>query len=351
MSAGCSIGTADHGEVSSGCASGLECPGGPVTQVANDVNVSGELAVTSTTLYWVDRGGAIVDSIQAAPVGGGAPSTFYAAQDTTIAIEAIAADGTDVYWTEVSPSSDHGYTSSLMAMSRSGNGGPRVLASSPPATTAFFGVAVDATDVYYTVESTALGGGGGLERVPIGGGPVDPVVASTDSGWVGTVTAGATGVYWIEQSSDGGTYTRSLRRLAPGATQIATLTSATVSLADANTPVLPEGPIAVSRDAVAWVGSDGSVSSVPVVGGDARILLGADANAVFLAASPSDVFVIGAGPQRSGVLRRVPLDGSPATTIASGMGVAGGFSAYQGVVADATSVYWAGVDRLFEAAQ
>jgi hypothetical protein len=337
---------------SSDCPAGLQCPTAGVTQIASDSYVSAELAVTSSALYWVDRGESIADSIRTAPTGGGTPTVFYTAPDTTIAIEAIAVDDHNVYWTEVSSSSG-AYASTLKAMPLGHDGPPQVLASNPPAGVAFFNLAVDATHAYFSVSSTELAGNrGGIERVPIAGGPVE-VVATTDPSVesIGFVTANATGVYWIEQSSNGSTVTRSLMRLAPGVAQPSTLDSASFRLDGSTAPVGPSGPIAVNGDTVVWIGSDGSVNSMPAAGGSARVLLAGGANATLLAASASDVFVVEIGPGASGVMQRVPLDGSPATTIASGMGLAGGYSAYQGIVTDATSVYWAGGSGVFSAAQ
>ena len=43
----------------------------------------------------------------------------------------------------------------------------------------FFNVAVDGTYAYFSVESTELAvNGGGLDRVPLAGGPVEVVVAT-----------------------------------------------------------------------------------------------------------------------------------------------------------------------------
>jgi hypothetical protein len=357
MSMACS--TSPHpGSAPGDCPTGLECPTVAVTQIASDRNVSAELAVTSGTLYWVDRGWAITDSILAVPVGGGAPTTFYAAPDTNAAIEAIAVDAHDVYWTEVEASpSGAGYVSTLKAMPLGYGGAPMVLASTASPSVAFFSVAVDGTYAYYCVENTELfGSGGGLERVPLAGGPAEVVVATDlEIESVYEVTADVSGVYWLQQSSDGSNLTQSLMRLAPGAGQPSTLVSVSFNLeadlASNTSPVIPEGPIAVHGDTVVWIGSDGSVSSVPITGGSPRLLLSGGAEAVFLAAGASDAYVIESGPKASGVMQRVPLDGSPATTIASGMGVAGGWSAYQGIVADATSLYWAGVGGVFSAPQ
>ena len=346
MSMACS--TSPH-PASGDCPAGLECPTVTVTQNASDSKVSAELAVTSGALYWVDRGWAITDSIVAAPIGGGSPTVFYVAPDTNAAIEAIAVDGQDVYWTEVE-ASDTGYASTLKAMPQGNGGTPRVLASSPSPSLVFYNLAVDATYAYFSVQAEPFVGGGGLERVPIAGGPAEVVVATdaTDpsGAWVDFITAGSTGVYWIEQSPDA--YT-SLMRLAPGAEQPSILVSA--SLDGNGVPVSPAGPIAVNGDTVVWIGSDGSVSSAPAAGGTARVLLDGYARATFLAEGESDVFVVGSPPGATAVMQRVPLDGSPATTIASGMGVAGGYSAYQGIVTDATSVYWAGVGGVFSAPQ
>jgi hypothetical protein len=327
----------DGGPAPGDCPTALTCPFGGVTQLAADPNVTGNLAVTSTTLYWVAHGETLADSIQALSLDGGAPTVFYTAPDANTAIEALTVDDHDVYWTEVAVTSFGQYVSVIKAEPQaSGSGGARDLVTNAfDPGWGFYGLAVDATYAYFG----SLGRGVG--RVPLAGGPVEVVRPGVA---VLSLIASATGVYWIEL--DVPTSALRLMGLAPGA-------AAPVTVADVEDegPMVAYGPLAATGSTVVWAGWDGSVRSVPVGGGSVQVLLGAPTDVAFVAADDSDVFVLEQTSRPHGSLEKLPVGGGQATPIATGMGVGGGDLPYRGVVTDATSVYWAGEIGLFKAAK
>jgi hypothetical protein len=125
----------------------------------------GDLVSDGTRLYWDDVGPA--RSIVSVPVGGGALSTLASPGSAGC----IAVDQDNVYWTE--------QTGGVFKIAKSGVGTPELLA--PASSFLAYGVAVDATSVYWMA--------GGLIRTGLDGGtPTTLVNANT-----GLVAAGCRG--------------------------------------------------------------------------------------------------------------------------------------------------------------
>jgi hypothetical protein len=85
--------------------------GGPeptddVVVLAEDSEVSAEIVASDSTAYWVDRGFSNGDSIQAVPLLGGIQTTVYASPgEGTSTIPSLALDSSYLYWAE-SPLAD-----------------------------------------------------------------------------------------------------------------------------------------------------------------------------------------------------------------------------------------------------
>jgi len=161
---------------------------GDITVIASDTNVSSALALSGTTLYFLDRGAAITDSVQVVDLTSGGVSTlFLASPDPTAALEDLAVDGSNVYVTQVVVTvGTGGYASRLTAIPR--NGGP--VATLATATEPLFNVAV-AGDVYYAGESSLF------QLSPNGGKP------ATVGGAVNTLTSVGNTAYWAQAEISG----------------------------------------------------------------------------------------------------------------------------------------------------
>src|SRR5207237_428964 len=91
----------------------------------------------AANVYWVDTNGG---TAMKAPRGGGTPITLATGLDQP---QAIAVDGTSVYWTNLAPSTEMGTVMKVAI----GGGTPVVLANGQHGP---LGIAVDATSVYWT---------------------------------------------------------------------------------------------------------------------------------------------------------------------------------------------------------
>ena len=173
---------------------------GDYQTIASDPNVSAALAITPTTLFWVDRGASIVgpDAIQAlAGLGRCAGAALHQASPvSTAAIEDLAVDAKNVYVTELEASGDFSsFTSWVVAVPQDGSS-PVVLAT---AADTFFDLTVAGAYVYYT-------NGVALFRVPTTGGATETVYGKGTDGIVdpviGALSANGSAVYWTVSDPD-----------------------------------------------------------------------------------------------------------------------------------------------------
>jgi hypothetical protein len=188
------------------------------------------LAVDQDNLYWIRQDGwscADSGSIVKVSKGGGTPVVLATGQDCPLG---IAANGTDVFWTNnlaagsVSKVSSQGGPTVVLAANRNypagiaANGtdvfwvdgapfgsaalvpsGPLVRAAVDGGTPTVLvdvvsprDVAIDSTHVYFTSR-----GGQYVEKVPLGGGAPVPLASSPDGYIFGAIAVGGTGVYAI----------------------------------------------------------------------------------------------------------------------------------------------------------
>jgi hypothetical protein len=240
--------------------------GSPVTLATGPSNPV-SVVVNATTAYWTiaTLTGNYVMSV---PLGGGVATTFAsigASGGGITNFAPIALDDTSVYWGD--------YVGNLWKESLSGGAATNLASGEAP-----WGIAVDATNVYWNATETGL-----ILSVPLDGGT--PTTLS--SGWYSAeqIVVNATSVFWTN-----------------------------------------------------YVASGGTLMSVPLGGGVATtIATGQNApNAWFLTKDSTSLYWTGFESTTSGgSVLSVPLGGGTPTTIF------GGASEPLGVAVDATSVYWA----------
>lgn len=302
-----------------GCAGNAQPPPPSPSTFAQDAHVSGEIVAASGSVYWVDRGADVVDSIHAMPVAGGAAATIYTAPSgASPAIEDLATDGANLYWLEVTFAAGK-YHSQVKAMPVNG-GSIRVLAE---ADTALFLVAVNGAYVYFSdIDS--------LERVPVGGGATQNVTsASVIASWA--MAASSAGACWA----------------APGAGTVSCEpagASAPVTIATGQNNVQA---VAIAGSTVYWSTVDdpeqpahASVFAAPMAGGTSRQLTSDATDVVALAADASAVYFIDQTASTAS-LDKVSTEGGGVTTLAGGFSPADPsmVSAVHIALGD-TSVYW-----------
>ncbi len=218
----------------------------------------------------------------------------------------VAVDANNVYWTV------EGAGAVVMKASLTG-GTPQPLVNDPAAA---FGLALDATYVYFTQPNA-----GRVMRVPIAGGPAEPLASQIDSPL--HLAIDGANLYWT-----GGKTVGNIMKLPlhDGAT-------ATTLLTGLGRP----RAIAVDGGFVFWTDfADGSVQRATTGDGDG----GATPSAMRLTyglVQPSDLVVV-AGyayvPDQAGRVMRVPVTGGAPEKLADTVGVP------FGIASDGVDVYW-----------
>jgi hypothetical protein len=280
-----------------------------VTVLVRDPNLASEIAVSSTALFWVDRGETILDSIHAIPIDGGPAEELYVAADRSAALEAIAADGDHVYWTEMSANPPH---SEVKTVSRSG-GPPQVLATDDAA---YFGIAESSGYVYF-------GGTSGVKRVPVAGGEAE--ILSNDPVF-GVVLANTSGVFWIDSASR-------LMGLMRGASVAVVIGS------DLPWP----GAAAAVGPFLFWGGSGGEVRMGSEAGEPGAFATGTKSVFALAADDAAAYWIDGDGPggEDAATLNKLSIAmGAKPEVVARGIEMKGQLVP-QGLALDAKHVYWA----------
>lgn len=219
----------------------------------------------------------------------------------------MAVFGTGVYWTAAG--------NGAVALVSKGGGSVSVLATGIPAP---FGIAVDATAVYFTSEGTAAAqfADGAVEKLPSSGGP--PQVLTSGQPRPRDLRVDAASAYWLDYGPPGS-----------GAVTACSLSSCqprTLSLT-----MIPYG-IAINASQVLFtsVGAN-ALLGVPVDGGAASVLDQGLQQPGGVALDDGHAYV---ADHFGGIVAAIPLDGGPPETL----GVVKGFP--DAVATDGKNVYF-----------
>ena len=167
-------------------------------EVEYDAPYLNSLAVDAKNVYWVEGASGNDGAIMWTPIGSATAAPLYSNQYLP---EAIATDGTNVYWANWGTFDAQGHSNNDGTISQGSvkGGTPLVLASNLSATAS---IAVDANNVYWT-NIGQLGGDnlpapntGAVMQVPIGGGKVTTLAGAQPIPLGIAVAAGT--VYWTQ---------------------------------------------------------------------------------------------------------------------------------------------------------
>ncbi len=305
-------GTCGHDCLGGLCSAGV-CM--PVTIFAEDDGSPQGIAVDTTNVYWVETEG----PVRMMPKGGGT-ATLLATEPR--GPTGLVLDSGVLYW-----------------VSQAGNLRSLTLGSAAPPTTlatfasSSFGVAVDATYVYWTMigeNPVDFSPAGTVTAIPRTGGALVPVAGGQNV--PDGIAVGGGNAYWIDLDTQ-------LPQSAPSAMQ---------APLDGGSPaplfVPPAGP-SQSLDAIAsdatyvYFTSGGNLYRAPLAGG-APMLLASGLDATALAVDDSGIYAL----VGSAVLR-APLGGGVATTMIQGL-----FSP-RGLALDAQAVYFTDFDVVMRIAK
>ncbi len=226
----------------------------------------------------------------------------------------IAVDATSVYWTD--PEAD-----TIMKVPL-GGGAPTTLATGPAPS----GIVVDATSVYWT---TSFYRGASVMRVPLGGGT--PTTLATGQNSPPGIAVDATSVYWTNCSTL--LNPRAKRPKLDGVMKLP-LSGGTIPMPLVSYQVTPCAiAIAVDATNVYWTGSSGTVMKVPVNGGTPATLASSQDQPEAIAVDGTSVYWTN-GVSPNGAVMKMPLNGGTPTTLAASQ------NDPAAIAVDSTSVYW-----------
>jgi hypothetical protein len=280
-------------EICSGSVIKVPLTGGAATTLASVNNADPwGIVVDATSVYWVNDEASVPGSnssehgkgsVMKVPLGGGTPTTL--ASGLTFPA-GIAVDATNVYWTTAGDSIE---TASHIMKAPLSGGTATTLVSGLNMTNLYTSIAVDATNVYWTNPN-----GASVMKVSLDGGA--PITLASSQNNPASITVNATGVYWTSYVSN--------------------------------------------------VSNTGSIMKVPLDGGTPTALASGQRfdETIFMriAVDVSNVYWMNCGYDHNAALMKVPLSGGTLTTLASGQ------DDVEGMAVDASSVYWVTNSALME---
>jgi len=281
---------------------------GSYATLAEDPNVSGAFAITSSTLFWVDRGN-ITDTVQALSLEDGSPLQLYAASpDPTAAIEDLAVDEKNVYVTQLSLQGSS-FSSQVVAIPQDGSA-PVTLVS---ASDSFVDLSVVGAYVYYSNGET-------LFRVPTTGGKSETVDGSGTDGildpTLGSLSTNGDAVYWTELGGTGeenmGTTLMTLAKPDAKRTKVTEFSGSGSPLLAANSSNLFW--VATNADSVSFV------VDAPAGGDETSVVTSTPGSIVGLLADDSNVYALVLSEQdQTESLLEIPIGGGESTILISGI--------------------------------
>ena len=263
--------------------------GGPATSLTALTRLPIAMVVDASALYWAD---AAEGTIMRVPLSGGTPATIASG---LVDARGIAVDATSVYWVLADGS---------VSAAPIGGGDVRSLAPAREVSSSsgLYGanIAVDASNVYWTYVGTSQANysDGAVLEVPLAGGST--TVIMPNAAYPTTIAVDAANVYWL--TSEG-----VVRAPVAGGTPVSGVrtTDPAISMA-----------IDAANVYLANLGSDptvagGSVSAVPLVGGDVVTLATGLAFPSSIAVDATSVYVANEGTPAGrymdgGVLKLTP---------------------------------------------
>jgi hypothetical protein len=291
--------------------------------IVSDTSVSPAVAVTSTNVFWLDRGEFVYDSVQSAPLDGtgyGSSTTIYSADTDTL--EDFVRDGETLYILDVISNGDGSYSTKIVAVLASG-GEPRTLA-----TDGTDDLEIGVADGYvYVTDGLAL------KRVATSGGELERV-----DGVEGGLTTYGTAVYWTAINGE-------LRGLSSSS---ASLKSPEVLVGN---QVLPNGykgtylpTLVANASDVYWPCQDNNGgllcgASISQTKGPTVVVTPLALGGNQLAADGDNLYFVNQGSCQ-GSLERIGTSGGTPTTLASGFQVASELTTAHAIAVDDTYVYW-----------
>jgi hypothetical protein len=270
----------------------------------------GAIAVDATSVYWTESDNTSEGRVVKVPIGGGVWTELASGQNN---IAGIAVDARSVYWanqgTGFAPDGGSAPSGSVVKVPIDGGTAITLVSGQSP-----IGIAVDATSVYWA------NGDGTVMSVPTGGGT--PTTLASGPGGSYGITVDSTSVYW---TTFGGAVMK-VPLIGGGATTLASGLRGPRDIAVDSTSVY------FTNDGNTNDGS-GTLMKVPVGGGAVVTLAGAARPGGIAVDSTSVYWGEGGNGASPAALRKAPLSGGAATTLASDPGMA--------IAVDSTSIYFA----------
>jgi hypothetical protein len=274
-----------------------------VLTFASGLQSAGCVAVDAESVYWVTGapGPDFPGAVMKAPIDGGPVRTLAAGNGFPWPCH-MALDRTSVYWGGAS-------AVGVRKVPLRGGATTTIVASE----SAFGGLAVDATSVYFT------DGYDDVSKAPLAGGPILPLAmpAGTD------LAVDAQHVYWTTRT---GAQTSDVMSATLDGGAVQTLASSLM---------LAEALAVDARDVYVAEYGGGRVLAIPIGGGPTRAVTSDQYAATSIVLDDQDVYVAGG----YGRLTRAPKTGGTSTLLASESNI---FS----IAVDASSVYWTNGDAV-----